>query len=88
MNMQIGNMIKWGRKAKGLTQAQLANKIGLDIPQFIYCIEAGKSHVPYEMLGKLIVILNLDESKIKNILTKQYNLKVKNGIEVGKAKAN
>jgi UDP-N-acetylglucosamine 1-carboxyvinyltransferase len=55
--MQLGQQIKTARKAEGLTQSQLAEKIG-NTKESVSRIETGRQNITYEMLEKIAQALN------------------------------
>lgn len=85
VHKQIGQLIKIRRIVKDMTQAQLAEKLGYDSPQFVHLFEKGSSKVPVQTLGKLIVLLDLPESKIKHLLVDEFHNDLMAEIEKGKA---
>lgn len=69
---QIGEKIRLMRKAKGLTQEQLAEKIGID-NKHLSRIEKGKHLPTYKVLKNLAQFLdfdiyNLEETSISEII--------------------
>lgn len=82
--MELGKIIKQARIKKGMTQLELSKKLGYNTLQFISLMELGKSKVPHETIGKLVVILNLPEQKIKKYLIAEYSKSLKTQIAEGK----
>lgn len=80
----IGELIKEKREAAGMTQAQLAQKLGYDSPQFVSLIERGLSKAPYELIGKCVVILGLPEKKIISQLNQEFLNDLTSEISAGK----
>ena len=60
----IGDRIRQGRKEQGLTQAELAQKMGFERTS-ITNIESGKQHTPLHLLYTLCAMLEMD---IKSLL--------------------
>jgi len=82
--MSLGQYIKSARESKDLTQLELAKKLGYDNQQFVYLMESGNSKVPLKVAGKLIVILGLAETHVKNLLLKEYENDLYFEIKAGK----
>lgn len=61
----IGIRIKDSRKKKGLTQEQLAEKMGVSIA-YLSKIETGKIHINLERLSEICSILEVTEGDILN----------------------
>lgn len=57
--IQIGKRIRAARKAKGMTQAQLAEAVSMH-EKHISKIEAGKFHPTYENMCKIFKVLNME----------------------------
>lgn len=87
MTENFGKMIREYRLVKGWTQAQLAEALGYDNPQFISLIERQQSKVPLQTLGQLVVILGIPEHLIVEDLVQQYESAVASEIEQGKKTA-
>lgn len=84
VHKQIGLIIRKHREKKGMTQLELANKLGYDSMQFVSLFERGLSKVPYKVIGKLVVILGVPEQKITTMLVKHYTIEVLKSIRSGK----
>jgi len=82
--MTLSTYIRQAREAKPMTQLELAKKLGYDSSMFVCLMEAGKSKIPLPVLGKLIVILGLDEKSIVKQLKDEYEKKMKHEIGEGK----
>lgn len=82
--MQLSKTIKTARVKKGLTQLELANKLGLDNGMFVSLIESGKSKAPFKTIGKMINILDLPEKKIITHLVNEFKKELVNEINEGK----
>lgn len=86
----IGQILKEYREKQGMTQLQVANKLGLDSMQFISLIEIGKSKVPFRTLGKLFIIYKVKPQEQKSItaaLINEYSVRVNTDILNGKLEA-
>jgi transcriptional regulator with XRE-family HTH domain len=80
----LGNAIRDARLEKGLTQLELAKALGYSSPQFVYLMERNVSKVPLEILGKLIVILGLEEAAMIDILLSDFRKNAAEQIAIGK----
>lgn len=74
--MKTGELIKKARMKKGLTQAELAKKLGYSIPQFISLIENGHSKVPLSIVKELVNILKIPKSSLIKALIVEYKKEV------------
>jgi transcriptional regulator with XRE-family HTH domain len=70
--MDIGEIVKNYRIKAGMTQLELAQKLGYKIPQFISLIENGHSKVPLNIISDLSNILKIPESIILDSLVTTY----------------
>ena len=61
----IGRRLKEARKKKGLTQEQLAEKMGVSIA-YLSKVETGKIHINLERLSEICGILGVTEGEILN----------------------
>lgn len=77
VHKQLGEIIKTARKAKGLTQLDLAKHLGYESTQFVCLFELGKSKVPAKTLGKLVPILGLSKKKIQKMLVDNFENELK-----------
>lgn len=71
MTKHIGQFLKEKREAKGLTQAQVAEKLGYGSPQFISNIERGISRVPLKSLKSFMQVYDLDPEQIIDLLLEE-----------------
>ncbi len=60
---QIGKNIKKARENAQLTQAELAEKVGMNVNYFAR-IERGEARASYDILEKIIKVLKLKSSDI------------------------
>lgn len=86
-NKPVGQIIKEYRQKTGMTQMDLAQKLGYDIPQFISLMENGHSKVPLNVLGQIISYLSIPERVIMESLLDAYEKEAKQQIHSGKKKA-
>lgn len=73
----IGQMIKESRLKMGLSQLELAFKLGYDSPQQISLFERGLAKVPYATLGQLCGLIDLPERKIMQLLVTDFTEELK-----------
>lgn len=85
MKYAIGKMIKKARLKRNMTQMELAEALGFETPQFVSLMERGLSKAPVEVLGRLVVILGINERAVVKILVNRYTNSVK--AEIGKGKS-
>lgn len=71
MTIHIGQFLKEKRESKGLTQAQVAEKLGYGSPQFISNIERGISRVPLKSLKSFMQVYDLDPEQIIELLLQE-----------------
>jgi transcriptional regulator with XRE-family HTH domain len=70
--VKIAEMIRNYRENKGLTQLELATKVGYGGSVFISLIERKQSKVPLKTLGRIIKILGLPEKELIALLIQGY----------------
>ncbi len=68
---KTGEIVKAARKAKHLTQADLAEKTGLT-DSYISMIETGRKKPSTEVLGKLADVLDISMDKITGNATEKW----------------
>ena len=88
MNMQavhneIGAMIRANRIKKNMTQLELSKALGYDSMQFVSLMERGLSKAPANVIGKLIIVLDIPEKKITGMLKKNFEVKLNAEIAAG-----
>jgi len=74
---KTGRMIKSIRTAKGLTQTELAKKMGGYPVQFICAIESGRSNLPLKKIKALAKAFDVPERWIINFIVDDYFEKLK-----------
>ncbi|MBX2994958.1 MAG: helix-turn-helix transcriptional regulator [Bdellovibrionaceae bacterium] len=84
---KLGVLIREAREEKGLTQAEVARFLGFQNSQFVYMIEANVSKAPLDVLGKLIVLLGLDEATVMDLLVADYQNRATREVAEGKKSA-
>ena len=83
----LGQMIRDYRIKGNFTQADLAKKLGYGSTQFVSLFERGLSKIPLNVLGQLIILLNIPEKRVVKMLLDRYKKEVRNLIEAGKTRA-
>ncbi len=84
INKEIGAAIRDCRTKAGLTQLELANRLGYESMQFVSLFERGLSKVPHEALGKLKVALpRLPLNEIKQKLKNEYANNLEGAVQKG-----
>ena len=86
-NKIVGEILRAHREKAGMTQLELARKIGYDTPQFISLFERGLSKVPVKTIGKISAILKFSEKEICKILLDEHREFVISQINSGKSEA-
>lgn len=71
MTRHIGQFLKEKREAKGMTQAQVAEKLGYGSPQFISNIERGISRVPIKSLKSFMEVYELNAEQVIDLLLEE-----------------
>ncbi|MBX2996061.1 MAG: helix-turn-helix transcriptional regulator [Bdellovibrionaceae bacterium] len=79
-----GEMLRKKRVEKGMTQAELSEKLNYPNPQFISLMERGLSKVPLGTMGRLIEILDLDEETVIQHLVRDYEVCVRQDLRKGR----
>jgi transcriptional regulator with XRE-family HTH domain len=86
VHKDIGLLVREYRTKSGMTQLDLANKLGYESTQFVSLFERGVSKIPFETLGQLIVILGIPEKKILKALVDAYENEISARIQSGKVR--
>lgn len=86
-HIKIGSIVRKYREKSGLTQQELALKLGYDYPQFVSLFERGVSKVPVHTLGYLVSILGIPEKALTAILLSDYEAEVRAELAKGKSRA-
>ncbi|MBX2993385.1 MAG: helix-turn-helix transcriptional regulator [Bdellovibrionaceae bacterium] len=84
MSEKIGAMVREARLKKDMTQGQVAQLLGFQNAQFVYMIERNIAKVPLDVVGKLIVLLDLNESVIMDLLFSEFRDKAVREVKEGK----
>ncbi|GIL18357.1 MAG: hypothetical protein BroJett040_21080 [Oligoflexia bacterium] len=85
-HVKLGKLIREYREKKGLTQFEVAQMLGHSSSQFMSLMERGLSKIPFETLGKFVVILGIPESKVMGLLMSDYEEKLRAKFVDGKTK--
>jgi len=72
LRREAGRWLKASREAAGLTQADLAQRLGLRYYTFVSQVESGVGRVPIEMQGAWAEAMGLDPSEFARTLLRQY----------------
>jgi len=83
-NQVIGEKLKAARLKAGLTQTEVATRLGLSSPMFVHLLESGKSKVPFKTLGQLSIILGFKAEPILNLILGHYAQEKRLEFEAGK----
>lgn len=73
LRKEAGQFLKTMRERKGLTQRELAEKVGFDYYTFIAQIEAGRGRVPPERYGAYARALDVPSREFVRTLLKYYD---------------
>jgi len=74
--VRFGSYLKTSRENLGLSQNEVAQKIGHGSGQFISNIERGKCALPVRTLGELIKYYRLDTSEVIQMMVSDYRSKL------------
>ncbi len=78
---KTSRLIKTRREEKGVTQNELAKKIGYAHAQFISNFERGYSPLPLKKLYKIRKILSIDEIKLEETLIEDFVIHIRGNIK-------
>ena len=73
---KLGHFLREKREMKGLTQAQVAQRLGYGSTQFISNIERGISRVPIKSLRQFIEVYDLRPDDVIDILLEEKRLQL------------
>lgn len=68
---KLGPFLREKREIKGLTQAQVAERLGYGSPQFISNIERGISRVPIKSLRYFVEVYDLRPDDLISVLLEE-----------------
>lgn len=74
---KLGPFLREKREQKGLTQAQVAEKLGYGSPQFISNIERGISRVPLKSLRYFIDVYDLRPDDVIDLLLEEKRIQLR-----------
>ncbi len=72
LRRQAGRWLKQAREAAGLTQAELAERVGLRYYTFVSQVESGLGRLPIETQGAWAEALGLDPREFAQMLLQYY----------------
>ena len=72
LRQQAGRWLKEAREASGLTQAELAERVGLRYYTFVSQVESGLGRLPIETQGAWAAALGLDPREFAQTLLRYY----------------
>ncbi len=72
LRQHAGRWLKAARENAGLTQAELAEKVGLRYYTFVSQVESGLGRLPIETQGAWAAALGLDPGEFARILLRYY----------------
>jgi transcriptional regulator with XRE-family HTH domain len=72
LRQEAGRWLKAGREAAGLTQADLAARVGLRYYTFVSQVESGLGRVPIETQGAWADAIGLDQTEFARTLLHYY----------------
>lgn len=74
----IGKRIKKRRESLGITQKEMASRLGFRTCQFISNIERGVASIPSAKIDEFANILELDPKDLANVVTESIKSKIIN----------
>lgn len=72
LRQQAGRWLKGAREAAGLTQAELAERVGLRYYTFVSQVESGLGRLPIETQGAWAMALGQDPKEFARVLLRYY----------------
>jgi transcriptional regulator with XRE-family HTH domain len=72
LRQQAGRWLKQAREAAGLTQAELAERVGLRYYTFVSQVESGLGRLPIETQGAWAEVLGLEPGEFARTLLRYY----------------
>ena len=72
LRQQAGRWLKGAREAAGLTQAELADQVGLRYYTFVSQVESGLGRLPIETQGAWAAALGLEPGEFAKTLLRYY----------------
>lgn len=83
---RIGQFLKQHRVKVGLTQSDVAQKLGYTSPQFISNIERGLCSAPVKHLKDFAKMYNLDTEELIRLLLAEHESQLRGALGVGSDK--
>jgi transcriptional regulator with XRE-family HTH domain len=87
LRQQAGRWLKVSRESAGLTQAELADQVGLRYYTFVSQVESGLGRLPIETQGAWAEALGLDAGDFARTLLRYYEPELYRLLFAGKAEA-
>jgi transcriptional regulator with XRE-family HTH domain len=78
----LGSLLKSARKAKNLSQGDVAKKLGYTTSQFISNIERNLANPPLGIIRKLVQLYGMNSEHIRDMLLVQYEKKVVKALKI------
>jgi len=72
LRREAGRWLKGAREAAGLTQAELAQRVGLRYYTFVSQVESGVGRVPIELQGAWADAMGIDPGEFARTLLRYY----------------
>lgn len=82
MFKNIGRRLSKMRRAQGLTQATVAEKLGYGTSQFISNFERGLCGPPIHQLRNLVKLYKIDKSELHRFLSKEHSEFLKRSLRI------
>ncbi|HNC91113.1 MAG TPA: helix-turn-helix transcriptional regulator [Anaerolineales bacterium] len=76
MTTTLGLLIRAARQAKGLTQTELAKKLGYSTPQYISNVECGKCSLASKKVIRTSKLLGISLKTMRRLMIKDYEQKL------------
>ncbi|RMH14859.1 MAG: XRE family transcriptional regulator [Gammaproteobacteria bacterium] len=73
LRKKLGPILKSYRTLAGLTQLELANKLGFKAYTFVSQLEGGTGKVPSEVIPKMAKAFGVSEKELAKLLLKHYD---------------
>jgi transcriptional regulator with XRE-family HTH domain len=84
LHTKLGALVRAAREKRNMTQLELSQRLGYGSMQFVSLFERGLSKIPPATLGKLIVLLQLNEKQIVSMLLEEHEAQLMAEIKAGK----
>ena len=84
LHKALGSYLKDKRSSKGLTQSDVARKLGYSTPQFISNIERGLCAPPVKNLKVLVKLYKLDPEELLDIILNEEESSLRKALSLRK----